>query len=634
MDKNKVKNKALDYELALTQISSLTELAGFQKNKKSTSLANHRQGFIDAQKSADRALAENKVILNQRFVLKATLGVGGMGTVYKALDLRKVEARDDNPYVAVKILNTDFKTHPDAFITLQREASRSHMLSHPNIVTVHDFDRDGNAIFMTMELLKGDDLETLMKEQSIGLPKEQVLSIVRDFCLGLAFAHKKGIIHSDLKPSNIFITDDGAKLLDFGIARVTSDALYQDHFDAGILGALTPAYASLEMIEYQTPDASDDVYAAAVITYEMLTGDHPYGGLSADQALQKSLIPEHIPELTKRQWNGLLLGLKLKRNERTASIQEFMNALTVTPKFPVFQVSSVILLMILAWFSYVKVFAPNELSLVIEETLQKAQDCYKNQDYDCAVSSANAVLKMEPRHEQALSILQQSKSDHLNQQVQLLVEKIDQCFSQNDIANCAQTHLNKLAEITLNTPQAEHFQAVANAKQTQINIKNSIQIAEHCFVQANYSCVLENTNNILIQSPNHKQALALALKANSKEASFKSHIKKAKDCFNQENYVCSIKHAKLALKIKLEDSAAETLYQNSTYAQQQQQENIKRADKILQDGLLCYKNLNYSCAIAKSESALEFVPDHQKAIQLKFNAIQSMVKVKQAIEIE
>ena len=135
-------------KLSNSQQKALTEI--------DTSFQSHptEQGFVDAKRDADKALADNEIILNHRFVLKQTLGSGGMGTVYKAQDLRKVEARDNNPYVATKILNSDFKNHPDAFIALQREASRSHLLSHPNIVTVHDFDRDGNTIYMTMELLK------------------------------------------------------------------------------------------------------------------------------------------------------------------------------------------------------------------------------------------------------------------------------------------------------------------------------------------------------------------------------------------------------------------------------------------------------------------------------------------------
>ncbi len=263
---NSKANRPEDYGAALTKI------------RNSFDTTNTSQGFEKAKSDANKALENNKIILNNRFVLESTLGVGGMGTVYKARDLRKVEASDLNPNIAVKVLNSDFRDHPDAFITLQREASRSHLLSHPNIVTVHDFDRDGDVIYMTMELLEGQGLDKLLhSNKGAGLAPEEAYEIIEDYSTALGYAHKRNIIHSDLKPGNIFITNTGTKVLDFGIARVAVDAQQADDFDAGSLGAMTPAYASLEMIENQTPDQSDDVYAAAIIAYELLTGEHPYG---------------------------------------------------------------------------------------------------------------------------------------------------------------------------------------------------------------------------------------------------------------------------------------------------------------------------------------------------------------------
>ena len=282
---------------------------------------NTKQGFADAKHDADKALADNKIILNNRFVLESTIGAGGMGTVFKAQDLRKVEARDPNPYVAAKILNSDFKNHPDAFISLQREASRSHKLSHPNIVTVHDFDRDADTIYMTMELLEGEDLQTLLERHTVGgVPRERALSIIKDYCTALVYAHEKGIIHSDLKPGNIFISENDAKVLDFGIARLALQSQHQDHFDAGDLGAITPGYASLEMINKQSPDTSDDVYAAAIIAYELLSGEHPFQRKSAAAALALGLKPARINGLSKRQWLALSSALEFKRENRTEQL--------------------------------------------------------------------------------------------------------------------------------------------------------------------------------------------------------------------------------------------------------------------------------------------------------------------------
>jgi hypothetical protein len=100
--------------------------------------------------------------LRERFILDEVLGVGGMGIVYKVRDLLKVEARDRNPYVAIKVLREDFKKRDDAFIMLQREASRQQRLAHPNIVTVYDFDRTGDTIFISMEFLEGTPLDVFL----------------------------------------------------------------------------------------------------------------------------------------------------------------------------------------------------------------------------------------------------------------------------------------------------------------------------------------------------------------------------------------------------------------------------------------------------------------------------------------
>jgi non-specific serine/threonine protein kinase len=111
------------------------------------------------------------MLLKGRFLLERELGRGGMGVVYLARDERKVEARDRDPYVAVKVLNDEVRRHPDSLIALQREARRSQQLAHDNIVRVYDFDKDGTIVFMTMEYIDGTSLKTLIREQAYdGMP--------------------------------------------------------------------------------------------------------------------------------------------------------------------------------------------------------------------------------------------------------------------------------------------------------------------------------------------------------------------------------------------------------------------------------------------------------------------------------
>jgi serine/threonine protein kinase len=272
-------------------------------------------------------------LLKERFVLEARLGTGGMGTVYKALDLRKQEAEDRNPYIAVKILNEDFRAHPESLRTLQRESKKAQSLAHPSIVTVYDFDRDGTSIYMTMEYLEGKPLDRITKAPGFkGLPLAQALEIIDDVGQALAFAHKRGIVHCDFKPGNIFITETGpAKVIDFGIARAVklgddpnADATV---FDAGSLGALTPAYASPEMLEELEPDPRDDVYALACIAYELITGRHPFGRMPATEARDNGLEPKQPKELSRKQWKALLGGLAFERTKRTANVETFLEEL-------------------------------------------------------------------------------------------------------------------------------------------------------------------------------------------------------------------------------------------------------------------------------------------------------------------
>ena len=138
-------------------------------------------------------------VIKQRFVLESMLGKGGMGLVFGAIDRRKQEARDPNPYVALKVLNADFQRHPQSFMALQREARKAQTLAHPNVVTVFDFDRDGDDVYMTMELLTGRTLESIVRDaRGKGNGAEVSLPIIRGIAEGLAYAHRKGIVHSDL----------------------------------------------------------------------------------------------------------------------------------------------------------------------------------------------------------------------------------------------------------------------------------------------------------------------------------------------------------------------------------------------------------------------------------------------------
>ena len=277
-------------------------------------------------------------VIKQRFKLEKVLGIGGMGKVYKALDLLKAEARDKKPHVAIKLLNEDFKDHPEAFISLQRESSRQQKLAHPNIATIYDFDRvggPGTPVFITMELMEGMELKDFIKKQvrpKGGLPFDEAYKIIKQLGAGLTYAHDRRLVHSDFKPGNAFYCNDGTvKTLDFGIARAVKNPVTGEVektlFDPGKLGALTPAYASLEMLEGEEPDTRDDTYALGCTAYELITGKHPFNKLPANKAKDNNLVPPYIKSLNKKQNRALRRSVAFHRKDRSQTVDHFVEEL-------------------------------------------------------------------------------------------------------------------------------------------------------------------------------------------------------------------------------------------------------------------------------------------------------------------
>ena len=327
-----------DIDLALDfDLSPVTENPARRYQDKGTTDTSWPDGKSAASGRSKSRKIEPGAVIRGRFQLDKVLGVGGMGTVFRGRDLIKVEARDKNPYVAIKILNEDFKDHPDGFIALQREASRQQKLAHPNIATVYDFDRtEDGTFFLTMELLEGQPLNRFIKKvvrPQRGLPFEQAFPMIEGLANALIHAHEHEIVHSDFKPGNCFITTDGTmKVLDFGIARAVKapgqgDTTDKTIFDPGKLGALTPPYASVEMLEELEPDTRDDIYALACVSYELLTGKHPFNKLRATTARDNQLVPIPIKGLKKSQIRALNRGLGFTREERSQTVREFLEEL-------------------------------------------------------------------------------------------------------------------------------------------------------------------------------------------------------------------------------------------------------------------------------------------------------------------
>ncbi len=262
-------------------------------------------------------------VLRGRFRITGVLGEGGMGAVYSAVDMLKEEARDENVNVALKVMKPDIVDAELSFMGLQREARRAQQLAHPNIVTVYDFDRADGVIYMTMEFMRGKPLDAVLEDKPHGLDLVDARDITTQICKGLAYAHKEGIVHSDLKPQNVFLLDSGrAKILDFGIARAYQ-AKKVDMIET-VFAGYSPAFASPEVIARKSPSPGDDVFALGLLVYQLFTGRHPFDWVSADKAVEQGLKPKRDKAFKRAEWAAVQAALSFDGTKRPQDAAEFL----------------------------------------------------------------------------------------------------------------------------------------------------------------------------------------------------------------------------------------------------------------------------------------------------------------------
>ena len=254
-----------------------------------------------------------ETLLNQRYELVAQQGSGGMSVIYRALD------RMLGRMVAVKILRPNLTKDPAFLEKFQQEARSVAMMSHPNIVTVHDVGNDGATYYIVMEMIDGDDLKKLIKTRGT-LAFDRALELAIQICAGLGFAHRSQLVHADVKPQNILINREGiVKITDFGIAQAYTDTMEQTRSEV-VWGS--PHYFAPEQARGEKPSPASDVYSIGVVLFEMFTGRLPFvGPTQRDLALAhiQAEVPRAIelnPELPVELSNVIYKVMSKRPNDR------------------------------------------------------------------------------------------------------------------------------------------------------------------------------------------------------------------------------------------------------------------------------------------------------------------------------
>ncbi|MGD8477052.1 MAG: serine/threonine-protein kinase, partial [Burkholderiales bacterium] len=221
-----------------------------------------------------------------RYRILDELGRGAMGIVYKAED----PVLDRPLAVKTIFIPVDEEDRKEYEARFNQEARAAGRLSHPGIVTIYDVGREGEMVYMAMEMLEGVDLGTRAGEQRFSVP--ETLDIAAQVADALAFAHDRGVVHRDIKPPNIMIIDkDRVKLMDFGIARVRQSELKTQ---TGVMLG-TPRYMSPEQVSGRPTDHRSDIFSLGTVLYEMLTGSKLYAGCDPSEVMYNVVNLQPVP---------------------------------------------------------------------------------------------------------------------------------------------------------------------------------------------------------------------------------------------------------------------------------------------------------------------------------------------------
>ncbi len=269
-------------------------------------------------------------MLGNRYEIIEKIGNGGMATVYKA------KCHVLNRYVAVKVLRDEFTTDEEFIKRFAAEAQSAASLTHPNIVSIYDVGHEDNLYYIVMELIKGKTLKQIINEDG-KLPWKWSLNIASQIASALETAHRNKIIHRDIKPHNIIITEDGiAKVTDFGIAKVVSNS------------TITAFGATIGSVHYFSPehakggytDEKSDIYSLGVVMYEMLTGQVPFDADTAVSVALKHMQEEPIepmelnPDIPKAVNDIIMKAMQKDTGLRYQSATEMLNDINMALKRP------------------------------------------------------------------------------------------------------------------------------------------------------------------------------------------------------------------------------------------------------------------------------------------------------------
>jgi serine/threonine protein kinase len=285
-----------------------------------------------------------KIILEQ-FRVDSFIASGGMGAVYRVWDINR------NVFLAMKVLHVDVDDDAAGFKSFQREARALQKLTHPNIVPFYGLFQTPDFVFLLERFVDGPNLSEIIRKRKGPLPIDDVLIFMNAVCAALGFAHANNLVHCDVKPGNVMIDSNGqVYLTDFGIVRHAESATTT----FGMAG--TPSYMAPEQVRGEPVGPATDVYALGIMLFEMLTGQRPFRGITANTKQESATNAERIryehqlipppnprsinPEISEELSAVILRALNKNPDDRYQDTRSLMTALALACKKPLNQITN------------------------------------------------------------------------------------------------------------------------------------------------------------------------------------------------------------------------------------------------------------------------------------------------------
>jgi len=585
------------------------------------------------------------------------LGRGAMGVVYKARD----------PFigrlVALKTISPGLLDNPELLKRFYREAQAAGGLQHPNIVIIYDLGEADGLPYIAMEFLEGESLEKTIA-RAPNMPLAQKLSILMQLCRGLDYAHKRGIVHRDIKPGNILALHDGTvKVVDFGIVRLTSTSMTSTGMVIGTVGYMSP-----EQIHGEHVDARSDLFSVGVVAYELLTYKKPFAGPNVTSVLLKIINEEPVPvtELAPQVPDNLAeivhRCLRKKTDERFQSLEEVVIELEPIARLlqrdmvedlvregqelvqkKEFGKAREVLrnaLMVDSSHGMAKTLMGQVTGeLKRQETYPKIQELMVNGEgalrdgkYQDASQKFEEVLRLDSQHGQAQEMLERARRELTKvQKVRQGIEISQRAISEGDLT-LAESELQKVFEVDAENTKAKTMLGQVHSeragRERRARLLENLRQARNLLIQQNYdSCIklLEGLKKEFAGEAELEQLLQTArdgFEEQKREKLVNATMDEARDLVSQQQYEKAIAVLEELLKAYPKEHAAARLLETA----REEHDLFRRRQAVAAQMDEARKLINkrtYEKAIATLETLLKEYPDESAAKKLLQTARES-----------